>query len=694
MRKLLIPAAALLAAGCADSTRPPVPASVIVAPGSISMDAVGATKVVHASVVDDGGKGMPAAALTWSSSSPAVTVAPMGGDSAKVAAAANGTAAVTASSGGASGTVAVHVAQVLVGIADLAGPLNGVVGHVVDTPVRVKALDRLNVGIPGQSITFQSVVGGGTFSPATAVTDENGIAATTWTLGPVATTQQALVSLGGLQLGRLTAVAAPTAPAAALKPAGDDNAAVAGTAVAIQPRVIVLDSLGNPLAGLPVSVSVTSGGGSVTASTQPVTGTDGQYTVSRWVLGPTPGPNTLTATFPGTGVKPLVFSAQGLSRMPAAVAAVTVTDQAAMAGTAVPSAPAVVVRDAAGNPMPGIAVRFAVTGGGGSVGDASVVSNASGVAVVSRWELGAAADLNTLTATVPGLPNGSVVFRGAGCSGSGPRFEITVCITTPMTAAQRGAFQFAAAKWSTVITGDLPDVAGSVAAGDCGDDTPAASQTFDDLLIFASVKNIDGPGRILGQAGPCYTRNGAFGLPVVGVMEFDAADLANMETTGTLRPVILHEMGHVLGVGSLWYDFGLLQDPSGVSTFDTYYNGSGGLAGFADIGGNAYTAGKKVPVENSGGAGTMNGHWRESVLGIELMTGYVAPGPNPLSLLTVRSLADLGYTVDPAAADGFALTLASSTPTGASLRMVKMDDDVYPGPRYKFGPRGTGMRVR
>src|SRR3712207_7394171 len=47
-------------------------------------------------------------------------------------------------------------------------------------------------------------------------------------------------------------------------------------------------------------------------------------------------------------------------------------------------------------------------------------------------------------------------------------------------------------------------------------------------LIDASGVAIDGPGGVLGQAGPDYVRGGSY-LPVHGVMEFDTADLARLE---------------------------------------------------------------------------------------------------------------------------------------------------------------------
>jgi hypothetical protein len=62
-----------------------------------------------------------------------------------------------------------------------------------------------------------------------------------------------------------------------------------------------------------------------------------------------------------------------------------------------------------------------------------------------------------------------------------------------------------------------------------------------------------------------------------------------------------------------------------------------------------------VPVENTGGPGTKNSHWRETVFKNELMTGFVADAPNPLSRLTVASLKDLGYVVDLAKADPYSM---------------------------------------
>ena len=62
-----------------------------------------------------------------------------------------------------------------------------------------------------------------------------------------------------------------------------------------------------------------------------------------------------------------------------------------------------------------------------------------------------------------------------------------------------------------------------------------------------------------------------------------------------------------------------------------------------------------VPVENTGGEGTADGHWRESVFKNELMSGFIAASGNPLSRLTAASLQDLGYKVNLSAAEPYSL---------------------------------------
>jgi Leishmanolysin len=219
-------------------------------------------------------------------------------------------------------------------------------------------------------------------------------------------------------------------------------------------------------------------------------------------------------------------------------------------------------------------------------------------------------------------------------------FKITVRFLGGLTNNQKQAFQTAADRWTRVIVGDLPNVV-------------IDGEVIDDILIFAEGVEIDGVGNILGQAGPTWLRPASAGaaafLPARGKMSFDTADLADMEQNNTLVDVITHEMGHVLGIGTIWTRKGLL---NGAGTSNPTFTGSQAQIEFGRLQG---TAPVPVPVANVGGIGTRDSHWRESVFRNELMTGTISGANNPLSALTVASLQDLGYVVDVNAAEPYNL---------------------------------------
>lgn len=218
-------------------------------------------------------------------------------------------------------------------------------------------------------------------------------------------------------------------------------------------------------------------------------------------------------------------------------------------------------------------------------------------------------------------------------------FSIQLRFLGGLTATQRAVFEVAAARWSEIIIGDLPN---AVVNG----------ETIDDVLIEARGLSLDGPNGLLGRAGPTRLRSGSR-LPITGVMEFDIGDLARLEAEGGLLDVIIHEMGHVLGIGTIWQIQNLLV---GAGSANPTYVGQNGMREFsALIGAQGMTP---VPLENTGGQGTRDGHWRETVFGNELMTGFLNLGPNPLSRLTVGSLEDLGYAVNYTAADAYTLPSA------------------------------------
>ena len=204
-----------------------------------------------------------------------------------------------------------------------------------------------------------------------------------------------------------------------------------------------------------------------------------------------------------------------------------------------------------------------------------------------------------------------------------------------LTDVQRQAFVDAAARWERVITGDLPQAR-------------VAARDVDDLRIEVRLPDIDGAGGTLAQAAPTAMRSGT-DLPYAGFIEVDEGDLNRLQRDGQLFDVVLHELGHVLGIGTVWVANNVI---TGRRTSNPRFTGPLATAAYQSMYGADATAGG-VPVETAGGSGTRDSHWRDSALGDELMTGFVGSGANPLSRVTAASLADVGYTVDLLAADAF-----------------------------------------
>ena len=227
-------------------------------------------------------------------------------------------------------------------------------------------------------------------------------------------------------------------------------------------------------------------------------------------------------------------------------------------------------------------------------------------------------------------------------------FSIHVDFQGGLSVSQQRVFSDAADRWSEIITGD-------------------ANGGNLEVVIEAEGIPIDrggipGQGNVLGQAGPrSFHPNG---LPSGGIMQFDTFDIDRMENDGSLVNVIVHEMGHVLGHGTIWRRRGLLAGPG---TSNPRFVGLNAMQEFGDLlGTNRPTP---VPVANRGGPGTQDAHWRESTFGRELLTGRLNPGVNPISRMSIASLADLGYQVNIGAADSYEL------PDARTLSMLGTDGE-------------------
>ncbi len=228
--------------------------------------------------------------------------------------------------------------------------------------------------------------------------------------------------------------------------------------------------------------------------------------------------------------------------------------------------------------------------------------------------------------------------------------------------------------WVSIIKNDLPDFNLDDFPGPycvSSGEPDLSGQIVDDLLILVTADpDSDGVGGGLAAAGPgliINSSNPEGSFTRVGCVFIDPADANNPQLTS----IILHELGHVFGIGTLWETFSALGNPQLINftpangcdtgSFSTLptYTAPEAKGEFGALGGTG-----NIPVEEAGGPGTRCSHWNEETFDNELMTGFLNGGEdNPLSRMTIASLEDLGYQVDRTKAEPYSLPslLAPST---------------------------------
>ncbi|GEM46321.1 leishmanolysin-related zinc metalloendopeptidase [Deinococcus cellulosilyticus] len=218
-------------------------------------------------------------------------------------------------------------------------------------------------------------------------------------------------------------------------------------------------------------------------------------------------------------------------------------------------------------------------------------------------------------------------------------FNITLDFSgdTVLTDAQKATIRQAADRWEQVITHGLNDV-------------QDGETLIDDLVISVRAYPFSSPG-FLAQAGATHNRASNM-LPFRGILEINQLNLEKMMTQNTLKNVVLHEMGHVLGFNTDWnspfvakmtYNWSWCGGATSI-----VFNGVRAMQEYQALGGSG-----GVPVQQDGRPGTC-AHWQESSLGDDIMTTFLT-GSGPLSRITVATLGDIGYRVNVAAGDPLTL---------------------------------------
>ena len=182
-------------------------------------------------------------------------------------------------------------------------------------------------------------------------------------------------------------IVVPADAASMTKSLGDAQTAQFSTAVAQRPTVVVRDAQNRPVPLANVTFAVVSGGGSITGAAMVETDTAGVAALpGTWVLGPTPGANSLSASIAGTAVT-TTFTATATA--PATVLAVTQQPMAAVSGVAFSQALVVAVRDQFGGLVANATspVTAALISGTGVLLGTTTVNAVNGVATFSTLQL-------------------------------------------------------------------------------------------------------------------------------------------------------------------------------------------------------------------------------------------------------------------------------------------------------------------
>jgi hypothetical protein len=158
-----------------------------------------------------------------------------------------------------------------------------------------------------------------------------------------------------------------------------------------------------------------------------------------------------------------------------------------------------------------------------------------------------------------------------------------------------------------------------------------------------------------GPSGISYDSAGFWKLPTKGTANINTNTEAIAALTSTVdyfKSVMIHEFGHILGLGTYWGakpGKALVDTTTGVYRANTY---AGSVYG--ELKGTfVQTA---IPVTTGVGPGSDYAHWREDVFQTEIMTHLANQGKKmPVSQLTIAALRDLGWSVNYGAAEVYKL---------------------------------------
>ncbi len=423
--------------------------SVTIAPRTLSVIA-GSGFNYTAVARDIGGNVLATTPIIWNSLDPAI---------ASLASAAAG----AGSTHGLRGTARI-VAQLLTGAADTV-PLivtlpasqiiaqsgnaqAGTVGTNLTSPLVAKVAASDGVGVAGVTVNFAVASGGGSVGSASAISDTNGLAQTTFKLGSSVGAQSVTATSIGLTGSPLTFTA--TANAAVASKLVVTTQPVNGVAGIPLVAIVVTaqDSLGNTATTFSGNVTITFGANPTVATLAgaalPVTAVNGVATFSTLAINKNGAGYTLVAS--STGLTSATTNTFDIAVGAPNKLVFTAQPSTANANAAITPAIVVNAQDSQGNATPLftglVTLGFGVNPSAASLGGVSALNAVGGVATFANVTVSAVGVGYTLTASTPALTGatssafnigGGVATTLSVLSGAGQTAAPSAALALPVT---------------------------------------------------------------------------------------------------------------------------------------------------------------------------------------------------------------------------------------------------------------------
>ena len=696
-------------AGCGGddggTTAPTGPPTINLSPATTTLSFIGQARAFRATVRDAAGQTLNTS-VSWTSSDASVFTVDNSGT---VTAVGNGSGQLQASAEGATATASVTVEQLPAVLAIVSGGgQQAGAGTTLPDPIVVQVTDEGGTGVSGIAVSFEPGEGAGSVSPQNAVSDANGESSTEWTLGEGSFGNQSLrVSI---EQGAATVVNARAVPE---NPIPD---------LAIEGVLTVMRNDPTDLETVEIGVQVVNRGNGPTPAVFPmalqVDGTvvdtyevaqlaaEARVTLS-YTVGPLEAGNHEIAMVldPDNEIEEWTEDNNRSSALLPVAHQEVVTVGWSGQVSATRDEVLLFRLDVDETVDEVLTVRLQ----GGAAGEDADLFLHHGDRPDHHYRYKCISGSPTSVEVCQTAPTraGSYHIAVHAFSTIGPTtmtvsvgeeviepYDIDLVFVSNGTSSQDQVVRDAAELWESIIAAGVSDLDFSdepEPAGECGPDSPPINDVVDDIRIYVSIDSIDGAGQILGQSTPCFVR--ALPIPgyertnttIAGRITLDEADVARLETQGTLAATMVHELAHVLGFGTIWDSHELLANPSVPTnpTADVHFTGPLATAAFDAAGGSRYTRGAKVPVESGADPGRSDAHWRNSVFGMELMTPYISSEGSTLSAITIESFADLGHAVNLDEAENYRLPGSGQAGDAMKGTIIDLSGDILYTPIKK-----------